>query len=64
MREMRIFCDYEMENGEIFPREKVSELASEILAWFAIEELSVDEAKVVLQCAMDLVGQSSVVVRK
>lgn len=54
-------CDYAMENGEIFPREKVSELVQEILNKFAEEELSVDEAKLILQRTIDVVGQFSVV---
>lgn len=53
--------DYAMENGEIFPREKVSELVQEILNKFAEEELSVDEAKLILQRTIDVVGQFSVV---
>lgn len=54
-------CDYAMGNGKIFPREKVSELVQEILNKFAEEELSVDEAKLILQRAIDVVGQCSVV---
>ena len=53
--------DYAMGNGEIFPREKVSELVQEILNKFAEEELSVDEAKLILQRTIDVVGQFSVV---
>lgn len=53
--------DYAMENGEIFPREKVGELVQEILNKFAEEELSVDEAKLILQRTIDVVGQFSVV---
>ena len=51
--------DYAMENGEIFPREKVSELVQEILNKFAEEELSVHEAKLILQRTIDVVGQFS-----
>ena len=53
--------DYAMENGEIVPREKVSELVQEILNKFAEEGLSVNEAKLILQRTIDVVGQCSVV---
>lgn len=50
-----------MANGEVFNGDKISELTSFIINKFAEKELSVDEAKIVLDHTKDVIGEYSTV---
>lgn len=49
----------QMCNGTIFPKERIDKLVEFIINRFADEKLSVDEAKVILNQAIELVGEFS-----
>lgn len=49
----------QMRNGTIFPKERIDKLVEFIINRFADEKLSVDEAKVILNQAIELVGEFS-----
>ena len=50
-----------MANGEVFNGDRISELTSFIINKFAEKELSVDEAKIVLDHTKDVIGEYSTV---
>lgn len=51
----------QMTNGTILPKEKIDKLVGFIINKFAEEGLSVDEAKIVIDGANELIGEFSVV---
>lgn len=53
--------DVMMKNGHIFPKKEIGKHVTTIINRFAEEGLSVDEAKIVLKEAEELVGEHSIV---
>lgn len=53
--------DVMMSNGKILPGEKIDKLVNFIINKFAEEEMSVDEAKIALEHAKEIIGEYSTV---
>ncbi len=53
------FASVQMENGEVFNGKHLGELVEDIINKFSEENLTCDEGKIVLQKALDIIGEYS-----
>lgn len=60
-RRKMIIQNVRRNNGRVLEGEKIGELVSDIINKFSEEELSCDEAKIVLRCAIDTLEEFCVV---
>ena len=56
-----IFQSVQLNNGKILDGDKIGELVTEIVNKFSENDLSYDEAKIVLENTRDVLGEFSVV---